>query len=84
MTRSGQSKKTSLLCRVLKNGSYKLRCRTGFIKAVQLVLRVKEGGCVTAGPPCSSFIVLNMGTSGRSSTRPLGHSWRPYVVQANL
>lgn len=54
------------------------------MKAIQLILRVKGGGLVTAGPPCSSFIMLNTGTSGRSARRPLGHAWRAYVKHANM
>ena len=56
--------------------------RPGFLKALQLVLQVVEGGLVTAGPPCGSFIVMNMGTSGRTESRPCGNR-RSYVVQAN-
>ena len=37
---------------------------------------------MTAGPPCGSFTYLNLGTSLRSQTRPLGGS-REYVKQAN-
>ena len=59
-----------------------LDLRKGFMKGVQLMLRVKRGGLATAGPPCGSFIFLNMGTSLRSWSRPLGGS-RPYVKEAN-
>lgn len=46
------------------------------------MLRVKRGGLATAGPPCGSFVFLNMFTSQRSWSRPLGGT-RPYVKDAN-
>lgn len=55
---------------------------TGFLTAIQHTLRLKPGGLVTAGPPCGSFIFLNMGTSGRSKHRPLGCR-RNYIQVAN-
>ena len=58
------------------------RLREGFLRSIQLVLRLGRGGLTTAGPPCGSFIFLNMGTSGRSKARPLGGKYQ-YVKQAN-
>lgn len=58
--------------------------REGFMKSIQLMLRVREGGLATAGPPCGSFIFLNMHTSGRSKETPLGSSTRAYVQDANM
>ncbi|CAL1153433.1 unnamed protein product [Cladocopium goreaui] len=55
----------------------------GFLRSIQLVLQVKEGGLITAGPPCGSFIFLNMFTSGRTKWSPLGNK-RGYVVEANV
>lgn len=57
--------------------------REGFLRSIQLVLQVKEGGVITAGPPCGSFIFLNMFTSGRTKWSPLGNK-RGYVVEANV
>ena len=56
--------------------------RQGFLKAIQLCLRLRIGGLAHAGPPCGSFVFLNRFTSGRSSTRPLGNR-RDYVLLAN-
>lgn len=56
--------------------------RGGWLHAIQLVLQVREGGLVSAGPPCGSFIYLNMATSGRSKWTPLGGQ-RAYVKAAN-
>ena len=59
-----------------------LPLRSGFLHAIQLVLKLREGALVTAGPPCGSFVFLNMGTSKRTKSRPLGGN-RPYVRAAN-
>ena len=56
--------------------------REGFLKAIQLCLRLVPGGLATAGPPCGSFVFINRWTSGRSRTRPLGNK-RGYVQAAN-
>ena len=57
--------------------------RPGFLKSIQIMLRVREGGLATAGPPCGSFAYLNVATSGRSRTKPLGNPKRNYVRDAN-
>ncbi|CAL1156411.1 unnamed protein product [Cladocopium goreaui] len=54
----------------------------GFLASIQSILRLREGGLATAGPPCGSFIYLNLGTSLRSKTRPFGGPWA-YVKRAN-
>lgn len=56
----------------------------GFYRAILGILRVKEDGLVTMGPPCSSFTFLNRPTSGRSASRPLGFQSKLYIKQANL
>lgn len=67
---------TSLVCLCL------LRC--GFLRAVLLVLRCKEGSAISAGPPCGSFVFLNSFTSGRTPKTPLGYArLRDYVRNAN-
>ena len=63
-------------------GIHAWRLRGGFLRSIQLLLRLERGGLATAGPPCGSFIFLNMGTSGRSKARPLGGKYQ-YVKQAN-
>lgn len=57
--------------------------REGFLRSIQLCLQLRPHGLCTAGPPCGSFVFLNMGTSLRSKNRPLGGP-RPYVRLANL
>ncbi len=38
----------------------------GFLRALQLVLRLRKGGLLMMGPPCSSFVQLNMAKCKRS------------------
>ena len=56
----------------------------GFALAVLLALKVEPAGAALAAPVCSSWIVLNVGTSGRAPHRPLGNAWLPYVAEANM
>ena len=56
--------------------------RAGFLHGVQLMLQIEEGGLCCAGPPCGSFVFLNMATSGRTKTKPMGGK-RSYVKAAN-
>ena len=59
--------------------------RQGFLRSILLVLRVGEGGVLSAGPPCGSFVWLNCHTSGRRTWRPFGFaSLRAYVRNANV
>lgn len=59
-----------------------LRC--GWLTAIHLLLKLKEGGLVHCGPPCGSFIWINRSTSRRTRESPFGAaSLRLYVRQAN-
>ena len=53
----------------------------GFLNSLWLVLRLKQGGLLWGGVPCSSFVWMNMGTSLRSEA---GHvsfpTHRPLVA----
>ena len=60
-----------------------MHLRQGFLASIQLMLRAREGSVATAGPPCGSFVFLNLFTSGRSKQRPLGYASRGYVREAN-
>lgn len=55
----------------------------GFLRCILLVLRVREGGLVVGGPPCSSFVFINTGTSRRSRKKVLGRETLQYVADAN-
>ena len=57
--------------------------RPGFLRLLQNCLRICEGGCLHGGPPCSSWIWLNRGTSGRSLANPLGDLNEPSVRRSN-
>lgn len=52
--------------------------------AILGVLRVKNDGLVTLGPPCGSFVWLNSATSGRRKDRPYGFEEKAYVEEASL
>ena len=57
--------------------------RSGFGKAVQGCLRLKEGGLLHIGLPCSSFIWLNRATSQRSADSPWGDENKLYISDSN-
>lgn len=62
-----------------------LRLRRGFLRSILLCLRLEEGGLANAGPPCGSFVFINLATSGRRLWCPFGNAReRPYVRTANL
>lgn len=55
----------------------------GFCKAVLCVLRIRKGGLLWSGCPCSSFVWLARGTSGRSAETPYGNPDAPSAVLGN-
>jgi hypothetical protein len=55
----------------------------GFLRALRLTLRLKIGGVLWTGTPCSSWTFLNRGTSQRSAERPLGNQQEVSVLRAN-
>ena len=57
---------------------------TGFLRAVGLVLRLRVGGLVWGGTPCSSWVFMNRGTSKRTASNPLGDCSEPSVRLGNL
>lgn len=57
--------------------------RSGFGKAIQGCLRLKEGGLCHIGLPCSSFIWLNRATSQRSLDSAWGDESKSYVSDSN-
>lgn len=64
----------------LQTGDRLIYLRIGFVKAIQSVLRIREGGLIHAGPPCSSWIWMNRGTSKRSLGNLEGDRSEPSVV----
>ena len=57
--------------------------RRGFLRAIQGVLRCVEDGLVHGGPPCSSWIWVNAGTSKRTALSYWGNPDEPSVATAN-
>ena len=55
----------------------------GWLKAVKLVLRLKVGGLLWSGTPCSSWVFVNRGTSRRCADRPMGDASVPSVSTSN-
>ena len=58
--------------------------RTGFVKAVENTLRLKENALFFAGLPCCSFVFINLATSKRSRYRPFGDCSLGYVQDSNV
>ena len=56
----------------------------GFLDATRLVLGLKHKGLLWCGTPCSSWVFLSRGSTGRSRERPLGEEERECVRVANL
>ena len=55
----------------------------GFLKALQLLLRVVPLGLLFGGVPCDSFIFLSSSVHQRDATNPWGNPW-PFVFQGNV
>ena len=58
--------------------------RGGFAQAVLGVLRTKADGLISLGPPCGSFVFINLATSQRSEDCPYGDENKRYVELASL
>lgn len=57
--------------------------RLGFCIALRMVLRLVPGGVLSMGPPCGSFVWVNLATSGRSESNPYGNAL-PHVVIGSM
>lgn len=57
--------------------------RVGLCQAVQYILRLKPYAMCVGGPPCSSFVWMNVATSKRSKTRPFGNTALGYIQSSN-
>lgn len=56
----------------------------GFLRWLWCILNVKRGGLMAAGILCSSWSIVNRGTSGRTEQAPLGREHFPSVSRGNL
>ena len=57
--------------------------RHGILRGIQIALRLVPDGLLHGGPPCSSFVWLNRGTSKRSAGDVDGDLSEPSVSIAN-
>ena len=55
----------------------------GFFLTLREVLRARDGGLVSAGIPCASYVFMSLGTSCRSDDKPYGDESREFVKLAN-
>lgn len=62
------------------------RCplRRGFMKLIQLALRARGDSLLHCGPPCSSWVWVNRGTSLRSKDSPEGDMDVASVAASNM
>jgi len=58
--------------------------KPGFDIALELILRVRDGGSVWAGPECKTWIWVARSGTGRSLFNPTGHKHVARVQNANL
>ncbi len=56
-----------------KDSEQNLLTPEGFLLAVRSVLRLRTGGTLWGGVPCSSFVWISRGSSGRSKDMPEGN-----------
>ena len=56
----------------------------GWLKALRQVLRLKIGAVLWCGTPCSTWIFLSRGSTGRSTLNPLGRPLVQCVSDANI
>ena len=58
--------------------------RRGFARAILQTLRCKADSVLVMGPPCSSFVFVNLATSKRSALEPYGDQTKSYVELGSL
>ncbi|CAK8993448.1 unnamed protein product [Durusdinium trenchii] len=64
--------------------AHDLASTPGFLRAILNVLRCVPDGVLVMGPPCGSFVFMNLGTSRRSEHRPYGDESLPHVEMGSL
>lgn len=52
----------------------------GFLRHVYAAMNLKQGGVLWAGVVCSTWSVVNRGTSGRTKDEPLGREQLGYIL----
>ena len=58
--------------------------RLGFMLAIRLVLRLRRRGLLSLGPPCGSFVWVNLATSLRTLLEPYGDITKSHVSVGNV
>jgi len=56
---------------------------SGLLHAIKLCLRLKVGGILWCGVPCSTWVFMSRGSTGRSVGAPLGRASAPAVLSVN-
>jgi len=56
----------------------------GFAYALQYALRIRPGGLMIAGPPCSHFVWLSSSWHQRDESHPEGNVEEPKVIISNI
>ena len=67
-----------------KNIPHTWLLRLGFMLAIRLVLRLRPRGLLSLGPPCGSFVWVNLATSLRTLSEPYGDVTKSHVSLGNL
>ena len=57
--------------------------RIGFLTAIRYVLRLKKGGCLFGGLPCSAHVWIASGTTGKNRSCPRGDMTVPATQKGN-
>lgn len=52
--------------------------------AIRLVLRLRRRGLLSLGPPCGSFVWVNLATSLRTLLEPYGDITKSHVSVGNV
>mmetsp|Transcript_48572 Transcript_48572/g.77286 ORF Transcript_48572/g.77286 Transcript_48572/m.77286 type:complete len:339 (+) Transcript_48572:60-1076(+) len=69
---------------VCSNAQHDLTTPLGFMLAIRLVLRLRPRGLLSLGPPCGSFVWVNLATSLRTLSEPYGDVTKSHVSLGNL
>lgn len=58
--------------------------RSGFYEAILGVLRLRQDGLMTMGPPCSSFVWISSSCHGRGPEKPYGNEEKSFVNTGSM
>ena len=69
---------------ICRNPLHDIRKVSGLMRACQLIMRLKVGGLLWSGTPCSTWVWIARSSTGRSRGNPLGRADQPCVSDANI